>query len=287
MTASSTIDLLTALWLGFLGSCVGSFLNVVAYRMPRGMSVIWKPSHCPKCSHPIRFYDNVPVLGWLWLRGRCRDCGEQISPRYAIVEFFMGLAFFVLAYVELFSGGANLPDGPITELSGATDIVWQPQWEVIGIYAFHCFVLSVLMCLVLMDRDESFLPKRIGLCLPFCILFRGAWWLYRPTKPIVQESEYFGLVAVLVVCLVATFTKAGRVTLHHIYFIFALSCIGIATQLTVAITALVLCAALIPVASLQKIPGSQHLRHFIMPCVWLGGMLQIAFWQQIANRCSI
>ena len=86
MTADSLIDVGTALWLGFMGACVGSFANVVAYRLPLGMSVVWNPSHCPKCSHPLRARDNVPVLGWLWLRGRCRDCGQSIAARYALVE---------------------------------------------------------------------------------------------------------------------------------------------------------------------------------------------------------
>jgi len=155
------IDLITALWLGFLGACIGSFLNVVAYRMPLGMSVIWQPSHCPKCEHPIRAYDNVPVLGWLWLKGRCRDCKQPISPRYAIVEFVMGLAFFVLAYVELFNGGANLPGGPITEFTGAYDNVWVPQWKLIGIYAYHGLLMSWLMSLALIVFDGKKIPRKL------------------------------------------------------------------------------------------------------------------------------
>jgi len=123
------IDFITALWLGIIGTCIGSFLNVVAYRMPRGISVVWKPSHCPKCQHAIRARDNVPVLGWLILRGKCRDCGEPISPRYAIVELVMGLVFFILAYVELFSGGAN------SNRNGAAQIVWEPQWQAISVDA--------------------------------------------------------------------------------------------------------------------------------------------------------
>ncbi len=119
------------------------------------MSVIWKPSHCPKCSHAIRAYDNVPVLGWLWLRGRCRDCGEPISPRYAIVELIMGLTFFVLAYIELFSGGANLPGGPITEFVGAVGNVWYPQWRLIAWYGGHCLLLCVLTCFVLIEMDAD------------------------------------------------------------------------------------------------------------------------------------
>jgi len=174
LNATFATDFITALWLGFTGACIGSFLNVVAYRMPLGMSVVWKPSHCPKCDHPIRAYDNVPVLGWLWLRGKCRDCGEPISPRYAIVEFVMGLTFFVLAYVELFSGGANLPGGPITEFTGAVANVWYPQWELIGVYVYHCTLLCLLMCVVLMDQDSQQAPTKLvffGLLIGFLAPF--------------------------------------------------------------------------------------------------------------------
>jgi leader peptidase (prepilin peptidase)/N-methyltransferase len=68
------------------GAIIGSFLNVVIYRLPRGESLSTPGSHCPSCETPIKPYDNVPVLGWLWLRGRCRSCGEPISVRYPLVE---------------------------------------------------------------------------------------------------------------------------------------------------------------------------------------------------------
>ena len=74
-----------------LGAIVGSFLNVVAYRLPRGESLLHPPSACPACGTPIKPYDNVPVLGWLWLRGKCRACGAPISPQYPIVEAVTGL----------------------------------------------------------------------------------------------------------------------------------------------------------------------------------------------------
>ena len=74
-----------------LGAIVGSFLNVVAYRLPRRESLLHPGSRCPACGAPIKPYDNVPVLGWLWLRGRCRACGAPISPRYPIVEAVTGL----------------------------------------------------------------------------------------------------------------------------------------------------------------------------------------------------
>jgi prepilin signal peptidase PulO-like enzyme (type II secretory pathway) len=76
-----------------LGSCVGSFLNVGAYRMPRALSLIRPRSRYPRCLAAIRPYDNVPVLGWLIFRGKCRDCRGGISPRYPLVELMVGLSF--------------------------------------------------------------------------------------------------------------------------------------------------------------------------------------------------
>ena len=63
------------------GACVGSFTNVVVWRLPRQESVVVPGSHCPRCGHAIRWHDNLPVIGWLLLRGRCRDCGAGISWR--------------------------------------------------------------------------------------------------------------------------------------------------------------------------------------------------------------
>ena len=71
---------------GIFGAIIGSFLNVVAYRLPRGESLSHPPSRCPNCGTPVKPYDNIPVLSWLLLRGRCRNCKEPISPRYPIVE---------------------------------------------------------------------------------------------------------------------------------------------------------------------------------------------------------
>ncbi|MBX9245860.1 prepilin peptidase [Actinotalea ferrariae] len=79
--------------LGVLGLAVGSFLNVVIHRVPAGLSVVRPASACPACGKPVRPRDNVPVLSWLVLRGRCRDCGEPISVRYLVVELVTAAAF--------------------------------------------------------------------------------------------------------------------------------------------------------------------------------------------------
>ena len=82
--------------LALFGLAFGSFANVVIWRFPRGESLSSPPSHCPRCDHPVRWYDNVPVLSWLLLRGECRDCSSRISARYPLVEFSSGL-LWVLA----------------------------------------------------------------------------------------------------------------------------------------------------------------------------------------------
>ena len=83
-----------------LGLVFGSFLNVCIYRMPRGLSVVRPGSACPHCGKPVRFYDNVPVLSWIILRGRCRDCSAKITGRYAAVELLTG-ALFLFCYWHL------------------------------------------------------------------------------------------------------------------------------------------------------------------------------------------
>ena len=87
------------------GSCLGSFLNVCIWRIPLGESVVIVPSHCPKCNHKIRWFDNVPVIGFLALKGKCRDCKEPISPRYIIMELLVGLLFTFPAIMIYMNSG--------------------------------------------------------------------------------------------------------------------------------------------------------------------------------------
>ncbi|SHK55508.1 prepilin peptidase [Thermocrinis minervae] len=86
-----------------IGSVLGSFYNVLIYRIPRGMSIIRPGSSCPKCGSSIKFYDNIPIISYLILRGRCRYCGEKISLRYPVVEFLSG----ALACLSYYKWGAT------------------------------------------------------------------------------------------------------------------------------------------------------------------------------------
>lgn len=82
--------LAAAFW---VGSCVGSFLNVCIWRIPHGESIVFAPSHCPKCQNHLKWYDNMPIWGFLHLRGRCRYCKTSISPRYLLMELLLGSLF--------------------------------------------------------------------------------------------------------------------------------------------------------------------------------------------------
>jgi len=113
-----------------LGAAIGSFLNVVVYRLPAGLSLLYPPSRCPKCLHPLRARENVPVLGWLWLRGRCAHCKTKISARYPTVEAVTGLLFVLVFW-----------------LFGAS-------WQTVGYWTFF----SWLVALALIDLDTMTLP---------------------------------------------------------------------------------------------------------------------------------
>ena len=109
------IDAPAALVALLFGLCVGSFLNVVIARLPEDRSIVSPGSACPRCTRPIAWYDNIPVLSFLWLRARCRHCGEAISWRYPIVELATG-GLFALAVL---SRGAGPDVAPALVLAAA------------------------------------------------------------------------------------------------------------------------------------------------------------------------
>ncbi|MGB3693422.1 MAG: A24 family peptidase [Spirulinaceae cyanobacterium] len=116
-----------------LGAAIGSFINVVVYRLPAGLSILWPPSRCPHCLNRLGKKENIPVLGWLWLKGKCKHCRSQISPRYPIVEAFTGLIFLLV--FSLF--GLSL--------------------ETVG----YWFLVGWLLTLSLIDLDTMTLPNSL------------------------------------------------------------------------------------------------------------------------------
>lgn len=91
-----TLEGILQVWALLIGLCFGSFLNVCIARMPEDRSVSHPPSHCPACGHEIRWYENIPVLSWIFLRAKCSSCGSRISPLYPIIEVLMGLLALLL-----------------------------------------------------------------------------------------------------------------------------------------------------------------------------------------------
>jgi leader peptidase (prepilin peptidase)/N-methyltransferase len=126
--------LIAAITLPFVlafGACIGSFLNVVIYRLPAGLSLIHPPSRCPRCEHPLGKTENVPVLGWLWLRGRCRWCRVPISVRYPSVEAATGVLFCF--------------------------VFWQYQFTLLTVG--YWVLISWLVALSMIDFDTRTLPN--------------------------------------------------------------------------------------------------------------------------------
>ena len=147
-------------WVFALGSIIGSYLNVVAYRLPKGKPLFWPPSSCPVCGARIAIRDNVPILGWILLKGKCRNCSQPISPRYPIVEAIVGLLFLILAIRELFTDGANLPFRESNPQSTVMTTLLFPQPLVIATYLFHAAWLSTIVAVVLIDLDTHPLPAK-------------------------------------------------------------------------------------------------------------------------------
>lgn len=103
-TPPPPLPIIWYIFAAMLGACIGSFLNVVIYRLPEGRSIVNPPSACPRCNHQLAWYDNVPILGWLWLRGRCRYCRTPVSLQYPIIEAITA-AFFALTLYFFYDSG--------------------------------------------------------------------------------------------------------------------------------------------------------------------------------------
>jgi leader peptidase (prepilin peptidase) / N-methyltransferase len=137
MPLPDTFLWLMVFWMFAMGAAVGSFLNVVVYRLPLGLSLIYPPSHCPKCGKGIPWYDNVPIFGWIILRGRCRQCHNPISARYPTIEAVTATMFALLAFAEM--------DRLNT------------------IYPYHLLLLCTLLCAGLIEFDGNRPPLRLFL----------------------------------------------------------------------------------------------------------------------------
>ena len=181
--------LVIVVWLAVCGAAIGSFLNVVVYRLPRGLGLSYPASHCPACKHPIRWRDNVPVLGWILLGGRCRDCGIRISIRYPVVEAITATLFLIVA-TEGWTQGANLPerlwlaDSRLFSQSLSSAEIW-------GIVGYHLLLVATLWAMALVEFDGQRLPARIAVpALLVGGILPMVWPVLRPVPAMPMESDW-------------------------------------------------------------------------------------------------
>ncbi|HWY85478.1 MAG TPA: prepilin peptidase [Gemmataceae bacterium] len=161
------LTMLVYYWIGvvfILGAIVGSFLNVVIARLPLEKSIIWPGSRCGRCLRPIRWYDNLPLVSYLWLKGRCRACGQTFSVRYFLVELVCALGFAGLFYAEMVVNVHGWPEGGQgwAIQRGFFPLSW---WA--G-YLFHALLFSLLLAAAVCDLDCREIP--LGITVPGTII---------------------------------------------------------------------------------------------------------------------
>lgn len=170
---------------GVLGLLIGSFLNVVAYRVPAKISLL-RESRCPDCDIPIKPWHNVPVLGWVALRGRCANCGSLISVRYPLVEAFTGLTFACVTWWALAVYDDLLGETlPQYLLLPTVDGEVRPAdvWALVFVVVAYLYFAAVSIVLTLIDLDTRRLPNSIvlpsyavaGVLLALAAWFTGEW----------------------------------------------------------------------------------------------------------------
>lgn len=165
-----------------LGTIIGSFLNVCIYRMPKGQSIVYPPSHCPNCSTPLKWYNLIPILSFIVQRGKCGYCGEKISPQYPIVEFFNGVFYLMLFY----KFGLNLD------------------------FIFYSIIFSILIIIFFIDLYHQIIPNGLNiLILVLGIIYKFLQFILY-NKPLDLINSLLGLIiASGVFLLIIIISKGG------------------------------------------------------------------------------
>ena len=176
------------IWFFVLGASFGSFINVVAWRIPHGETILGS-SRCPRCHIDISRWDNVPVVGWLQLKGRCRQCRLPISPRYLIVEVVLGGIFATLGFLVFFCGGTHLPNGSWHPLN--VSVSWENfrlESELIQIFLYHALLFTILLAIALMRWDRLRIPLRFLFFCGFVVFAVPTIW--PDVHPVFWNGEF-------------------------------------------------------------------------------------------------
>src|SRR5690554_3761774 len=153
MTSIDTIFWLFAGFAFVFGAVVGSFLNVVIFRVPAGLSVVHPPSHCPRCDAGIRWYDNIPIISWaIFLRAKCRDCGAPISGQYALVEALTGALTLALWYKDARAPFASMQ---VFEQTPAISYLLP--------FGLYFVFICLLVVITFVDLEHLLIPHRFSL----------------------------------------------------------------------------------------------------------------------------
>lgn len=209
------------LWVFTFGASMGSFLHVVLYRVPLGKSIVSGGSKCPRCGHAIRATDNLPVIGWLRLGGKCRDCGWPIPFRYPLAELVFGGMYLGLTLLELHLGSPNLPGfsgGPVR----LADNIWPHDPFPLIQFVYHLALAHWLLLGLLFAADGNRLPRGIfwfaiaaGAIAPLLwpglhsVDWQGTVW-QPPTKRELLTAATTSLAGLIIGALVAWRWVAGR-----------------------------------------------------------------------------
>ncbi len=300
-------------WFFYFGASIGSFLNVVAWRVPEGRTIVFGGSKCPFCNSHLSFIDNTPILGWLALQGRCRTCRLPISPRYLLIEIAVGAAFMWLAIWQLIRGNVNLPHWNFSDRAGLVNIVLDPNWPSIGIYLMHAAMFGVLIMLATANTGKKPFPI-VSLCLigfgigsikifaPYLDLV--AWHLPLPKPDLFRFGPYasaalsvlVGAVAGGAVGWVSSFAFARHygviVSRHWILQCFLVGCVlGWQSAVTIVVASLIVFAMVRPACRLfQPLTFHWTLANRAIglnACFILVALAHHSLWFQIAHLLGL
>ncbi|MEM8732581.1 MAG: prepilin peptidase [Planctomycetota bacterium] len=304
---SSLLDATVAAWFVSVGASIGSFINVVAYRLPLGRKLVGNSS-CPYCETPIEGVDNVPALAWIRLRGKCRTCRLPISAQYPIVEFASAIVFFVVYASEFLFSCGNLPGvsgnsigvGALTRISVTPILVIR-----IATYLFALGALMAAALIAVKNRAVPFslyiwalIPYTIAIMvLPSAVIVR--WRTAVPVGPIEARLDAF----TSLLCGVATGIALARLLAPLVYqnfdrtffasdtqtrgarqFLGAMAVTGgiLGWQAVVPFGWVLLVAAICSAWFLGRYRNRFHLAD-LTAWVWLGLLLFRAFWDRILS----
>lgn len=150
--------ILSLIFVFVVGACVGSFVNVAVARLPLEKSLLWPSSRCGTCWQPIRWYDNVPIISYLWLRGRCRACGQSFSITYMLVELATALGFVGLFWLEVVMNVHGWPGRNDFNVAYG----WYPATAWLG-FGWHALLFSFLMVASVCDLKSREIPLQLTL----------------------------------------------------------------------------------------------------------------------------